>query len=108
MSPTPRRPSSARPARTPSRRSSPESLDIGRLTGYSVKGLFGGVDYEFDLDVDEPTILTGANGAGKSTILRTVNAIASGSWPRLAQIPFRSLALAFERGPQLRVKRTKD
>jgi energy-coupling factor transporter ATP-binding protein EcfA2 len=108
MSPAPRRSASARAPRTPNRRQKPELLDIGRLTGYSIKGLFGGLDYEFDLVVDEPTILTGANGAGKSTILRSVNAIASGSWPRLAQIPFRSLALAFERGPQLRVKRTKS
>jgi energy-coupling factor transporter ATP-binding protein EcfA2 len=108
MSPAPRRAPSTGPTHAPTRRKAPEPLDIGRLTGYSISGLFGRLEYEFGLEVDEPTILTGANGAGKSTILRTVNAVASGSWAELAAMPFRSLALTFERGPQLRVKQTKE
>jgi ABC-type cobalamin/Fe3+-siderophores transport system ATPase subunit len=108
VSQTPRRATATARARAQGRRKAPPKLDIGRLVGYSITGLFGGLDYEFELEVDEPTILTGANGTGKSTILRTVNAVASGSWAALARMPFKSLALTFERGPQLRVKRTKS
>lgn len=109
MAPPVNRPTTPRAARpAPPRHLSEEpveKLDLGRLVGYSVKGLFGDLDYDFDLDLEEPTILTGANGAGKSTVLGTVYAVSRGQWGELMEMPFRSLVLSFERGPQLRVKK---
>lgn len=80
---------------------------FGRLVRYEIAGLFGQHDHAFDLDLEEPTILTGANGTGKSTILRTINAVGSGSWSQLLTLPFKSLALRFEHAPLVRVTRLK-
>src|SRR5437016_5275165 len=68
---------------------------LGRLQGYTVKGLFGRFDYHFALDAHEPTLLTGVNGTGKSTILRTIDAVSAGRWQSLAEIPFDRLLLSF-------------
>jgi ABC-type transport system involved in cytochrome c biogenesis ATPase subunit len=81
---------------------------FGRLLRYEVKGLFGKHDHAFDLELDGPTILTGANGTGKSTILRTINAVGSGAWDDLALMPFRALTLRFEDAPLVRVSRVKS
>jgi ABC-type transport system involved in cytochrome c biogenesis ATPase subunit len=87
----PRRRSKQRRQPTPTAR-----LDaLGRLQSYSVKGLFGRFDYHFELDAHEPTLLTGVNGTGKSTILRTIDAVSAGRWDSLAEIPFDRLLLGF-------------
>src|SRR5262249_26984985 len=77
---------------------------LGRLQSYSVKGLFGRFDYHFELDAHEPTLLTGVNGTGKSTILRTVDAVSVGRWDSLTEIPFDRLLLGFD-GRHLEVSR---
>jgi ABC-type transport system involved in cytochrome c biogenesis ATPase subunit len=69
---------------------------LGRLQSYAVKGLFGRADHHFDFDPHEPTLLTGVNGTGKSTILKTIDAISAGRWSSLAQLPFDRLMLTFE------------
>src|SRR5262249_25473887 len=69
---------------------------LGRLQSYSVKGLFGRFDYHFELDAHEPTLLTGVNGTGKSTILRTIDAVSAGRWDSLTEIPFDRLLLGFD------------
>lgn len=69
---------------------------FGRLRHYTVKNLFGFYDHSFALDADEPTILTGANGTGKSTVLRTVNWISRADWARLLRIDFGDIILEFE------------
>ncbi|MYR59559.1 AAA family ATPase [Streptomyces sp. SID625] len=69
---------------------------FGRLVHYSVSGLFGYYDHEFALDVDEPTILTGANGTGKSTVLRSINWISRGHFGPLIRIEFDTMTLVFE------------
>ncbi|MEU6337785.1 AAA family ATPase [Streptomyces griseoincarnatus] len=77
---------------------------FGRLVHYSVSGLFGYYNHEFALDVDEPTILTGANGTGKSTVLRSINWISRGHFGPLVRIEFDTMTLAFE-DAVLRVKK---
>jgi energy-coupling factor transporter ATP-binding protein EcfA2 len=81
---------------------------FGKLLHYDISGLFGQYNHAFDLVVDEPTILTGANGTGKSTILRTINAVGAGAWQELLTLPFKSLTLKFEKAPLVRVTQQKE
>lgn len=69
---------------------------LGRLRRYSITNLFDTFNYDFDLDSHGLTLLTGVNGTGKSTILRTIDAVSTGSWSVLAQLPFTSLRLEFD------------
>jgi ABC-type lipoprotein export system ATPase subunit len=78
-----------------------EPQRLGRLHQYSITGLFGTRNLDFQLDSQEPTILTGANGAGKSTILRTIDAVSTAHWVELFSIPFHRLELLFETGIRL-------
>lgn len=71
--------------------------ELGRLREYRIEGLFGRAKFSFDLDPHEPTLLTGVNGTGKSTILRTIDAISSTQWSSLAGLPFRKIVLNFEK-----------
>jgi predicted ATPase len=68
---------------------------IGRLQRIDVQGLFGDRDHAISLDDAAPTVLTGANGTGKSTILRLANAVSSADVAALASAPFRVLELHF-------------
>jgi predicted ATP-binding protein involved in virulence len=81
---------------------------LGRLQSYSVTNLFDNSEYtySFDLDSKEPTLLTGVNGTGKSTILRSIDAISTSNWSQLFQTPFSSLKLTFDSKREIRVKRS--
>ena len=61
---------------------------IGRLIKYEITDLFGIFDYMFDLDSAGLTLLTGVNGTGKSTILKTIDAVSTGNWVSLLEVPF--------------------
>ncbi len=101
------RQSTARRNRTsPERKSEPKSL--GKLEHYSVSGLFGTRDIDFALDERAPTLLTGVNGTGKSTVLRTIDAISTGRWAALFEIPFSLLTLRFSSGAVLKAEQTPD
>lgn len=78
-----------------------QSKPLGKLEEYSVQGLFGSRDIDFRLDDRAPTLLTGVNGTGKSTVLRTIDAISTGRWTSLFEIPFRRLTLSFGSGDTL-------
>lgn len=96
-----------RPARaTKSSRRQP----LGRLRSYSVTDLFGNAEYSysFDLDPKEPTLLTGVNGTGKSTILRSIDAISTSNWAQLLELPFTSLTLRFDSSREISVKRASS
>ena len=54
---------------------------------------------------DDPT---GSNGTGKSTFLKTINAVGTASWRDLFDLPFESIALHFDSAQLLRVKKTDD
>lgn len=69
---------------------------IGPLRVYTIEGLYGRDRFSFELDKHEPTLLTGVNGTGKSTILRTIDAISASRWSKLVDIPFKRIVLNFE------------
>jgi ABC-type transport system involved in cytochrome c biogenesis ATPase subunit len=81
---------------------------FGQLVEYEITGLFGSKNVNFTLDKEEPTLLTGANGAGKSTVLRTIDAISTTRWSELFSIPFDSIILNFESGVTLSVNRRNE
>lgn len=78
---------------------------VGHMRELSIRGLFDTRSYTFELDLKEPTLLTGSNGSGKSTILRIVDAIGTGIWLTLLSYPFLSITLKFESGTELTVER---
>jgi predicted ATP-binding protein involved in virulence len=100
-------PPAGRPRRASRARRSPAQKPLGRLHSYSVNDLFGIKDnnYSFNLNPKEPTLLTGVNGTGKSTILRSIDAISTSEWVRLLDIPFKSLTLTFDSGREINVER---
>jgi ABC-type branched-subunit amino acid transport system ATPase component len=93
------------PRRRRATRSTPPPT-LGRLRRYRVTKLFDTFNYDFDLDVHGPTLLTGVNGTGKSTILRTIDAISTGRWDALVEVPFSSLELEFDTDRVITVERS--
>lgn len=71
---------------------------LGHLRRIEIEGLFFEQDrnFNFELDLKEPTLLTGSNGSGKSTVLRILNYIATGAWNSLSHQPFVRVRLTFE------------
>jgi ABC-type transport system involved in cytochrome c biogenesis ATPase subunit len=107
MARTRRNQTGASPATAP--RSSGESNEtqepFGRLTRVRIGGLLGEFSHDIELEREEPTILTGANGTGKSTILRVINAVGSGDWVALSRLPFKTASLYFAEVPKLGITR---
>lgn len=81
---------------------------FGHLTRFKLDGLFGSRGIEFSPKAVGPTLLTGANGTGKSTVLRAINAVGSGQWLDLLSIPFEELTLEFENGDPIHVRPAGD
>ena len=79
--------------------------DLGPLLRLSVEGLLGTRDFELELEVAGATILTGANGTGKSTILRAIDRFGRGAWPSMAQLPFTTMTFEFATGAPVLVHR---
>ena len=108
MAGTRKAPSEPRKPSAP-RRGSPERSQgeepFGRLERIRVTGLLGQYSHIIELPQGEPAILTGANGTGKSTILRLINAVGSGDWPTLSRLPFKGASLYFENAPKVQVTR---
>lgn len=75
------------------------------LTEIIIEGLFGARNYNLELDPALPTVLTGANGTGKSTILRLVNAVSTGDARTLANAPLDSFELRFSSPPHFTLHR---
>jgi predicted ATPase len=78
------------------------------LESIELDGLFGKPRFSLQLDPERPTIVTGANGTGKSTILRLVSALSNGEVMTLANAPLDELKLNFRNGPALIMSRNKD
>lgn len=76
------------------------------VTAVSIVGLFGDRDIHLKLDAREPAIITGANGSGKSTILKLIYAISSGDLETLARAPVRELAVEFANMDTFSMRRT--
>lgn len=84
-----------------------DSVD-GGLESIELDGLFGRKRIRIVLDSRRPTILTGANGTGKSTILRLVSALSNGDVVTLANAPVNQLVLNFQGLPSLRMTRNAE
>ncbi|WP_447006070.1 AAA family ATPase [Saccharothrix isguenensis] len=67
----------------------------GGLRGIIVRQLFGLRDYEIEVEAQHPTVLTGANGTGKSTVLKLVNAVSSGDMSTMLSAPLAGFELHF-------------
>nr|VFK50363.1 MAG: Predicted ATP-binding protein involved in virulence [Candidatus Kentron sp. TUN]VFK51532.1 MAG: Predicted ATP-binding protein involved in virulence [Candidatus Kentron sp. TUN]VFK55990.1 MAG: Predicted ATP-binding protein involved in virulence [Candidatus Kentron sp. TUN] len=63
------------------------------LKKIQIKGLFDKFDYEIELKEGGLTILTGPNGYGKTTILKTINAVATGNLAFFFKLPFAEITL---------------
>nr|VFK02912.1 MAG: Predicted ATP-binding protein involved in virulence [Candidatus Kentron sp. H]VFK03143.1 MAG: Predicted ATP-binding protein involved in virulence [Candidatus Kentron sp. H]VFK05850.1 MAG: Predicted ATP-binding protein involved in virulence [Candidatus Kentron sp. H] len=61
-----------------------------------ITGLFDRFDYEIELKAEGITILTGPNGYGKTTILRIIDAFASGFLPFFFHLPFSGIVFVHE------------
>lgn len=71
-------------------------VDTLRLERIVVRRLFGTKNYDLEMERGAPTVLTGSNGSGKSTILGLIKAISSGDLATLAAAPLQSLELYFD------------
>ena len=72
-------------------------MDTG-LKWFEVTNLFGLSQYSFDIDFDNSRVvefLTGANGSGKTTILRILSLVATQNWVELAQLQFDKLHFVY-------------
>lgn len=69
--------------------------------------LFNKYTYEVSLN-DKITIVVGANGSGKTSVFRLINALRAGNTSLLCEIPFRCLILEFENGSILQIEKTKN
>jgi len=85
-----------------------QSPTFGHLERYTVEGLFGTRDFEFETAAEGPTVLTGTNGTGKSTVLRSIDAISVGNWLLLSQLPFEAIHLDFSDGSRLTAANRAD
>lgn len=63
-----------------------------------MRKLFGTKNYDIDLSTNAPTILTGSNGSGKSTILSLVKAVSAGDLITMARAPLELFELSFDKG----------
>jgi len=79
------------------------------LRRYSITGLFGSEGAKtFEIDRYLPTILTGSNGSGKSTVLKSISSVGNLDLQSLARLPFEKMVLELSDGPALEVCRTEQ
>lgn len=83
-------------------------MDENHLDVVTIEGLFGERDLELKMATSGPTVLTGSNGTGKSTILRLVYAVSSMDIATLVNAPIRVLRLSFSHIPAFVMTRSTD
>ncbi len=79
---------------------------LGRLVRFEADGVFGSSKLDFDLNLEGTTILTGANGTGKSTVLRAINAISAADFRSFRDLPLKSVSLFFPKRKRIRMEVT--
>lgn len=80
-----------------------------RLVRITAEKLFGYLDQDVSLASNEGvTILHGANGSGKTTILRAIRELSHRPPVTLSTVPFDSFSLHFESGSVLTVRHSDD
>jgi len=76
-----------------------------RVAGLSVDGMYDEFDFELALNLDERvTILHGANGLGKTTLLNLVENVLRGAWGAVARAPVRRFEVRLDDGRRLVVR----
>jgi ABC-type ATPase involved in cell division len=82
-----------------------ERKTMRRLCRVEVEGLFGYANHIIDFRAEEPTILTGLNGVGKTHVLTLIRSALKLDLPAIAMIPFQKLEIEFLDGHGLVVER---
>lgn len=78
-----------------------------KFTRIKITKLFGLLNPDIRMDSDIK-IIFGKNGSGKTTILRIINSILSGSLYELKAIKFQKLTCFFDDGSELRISKAND
>ena len=79
--------------------------ELLRLKRIEVDGLFGLYDHRIDLNLtDRATLLHGANGVGKTSILRMTHAMLRGDVVEFRGVPFSRFMVGFEDGSTLELQ----
>lgn len=78
------------------------------LLSVEIDGLFQREKFTLHLDQERPTILTGANGTGKSTILKIISALSNSDIVTLAGAPLERMELKFRGLPSFVMQRSAN
>jgi len=78
-----------------------------RISRVVIGGLFGYLPHDIALRIEEPTILTGPNGVGKTNVLMLIRAALKLDVRALLGLPFTQLDIYFDDNQQLSVTRTR-
>ena len=79
-----------------------------RIKKIEITKLFGVFNYSIPLNLgDHITILHGANGVGKTTILQMLHALFNNEETTLQRIPFNKFCITLDDGQEILVKKTK-
>lgn len=76
---------------------------MATLEELNIRGLFGYMDRTVTFMKDDPTILTGPNGSGKTQILRILHSLLQLEVSSLSRLPVRSASATFIGGSELAV-----
>lgn len=71
-----------------------------------IRKLFGRFNYNISMNSTGVTIITGPNGFGKSTLLRTINALSSGDIGFFMKLDFFELIVLFDNGKSLATQKS--
>jgi len=78
-----------------------------RIEKISVKGLFGLFDHTVRLNLGERiTFIHGANGLGKTALLRLLDGVFNSKYSELAAVPFSKFEINFENSTRMSVHKT--
>lgn len=77
----------------------------GRVRSITAKGIHGYIDHSFNLEEDNPTILTGKNGVGKTVLAELVISLLSLDTFALEAYLFEKVQVVFQNGLALRAKK---
>jgi predicted ATP-binding protein involved in virulence len=79
-----------------------------RLSRVEVVGLFGYAGHVLNFRADDPTILTGPNGVGKTQVLGLLQSTLKLDTLSISIVPFQSLRIVFSDGRGLFIERLLD
>lgn len=78
-----------------------------KINRIKIEKLFGALDHDLKIE-NQIEILFGKNGCGKTTILKILNSVISGSLYDLRNIKFKSVELFFSDNSKLLIQKAND